>query len=80
MAMQNKLREKMAGSFLAALNEGKIPWKACWQSCQPENAVTGKMYRGINSAMLSYYAEERGFTDPRWCTYVQAQKIGRAHV
>lgn len=76
MAMQNKLREKMAGSFLAALNEGKIPWKACWQSCQPENAVTGKMYRGINSAMLSYYAEERGFTDPRWCTYVQAQKKG----
>lgn len=76
MAMQNKLREKMAQSFLAALNEGRIPWKACWQSCQQENAVTGKLYRGVNSAMLSYYAEEQGFTDPRWCTYVQAQKKG----
>lgn len=76
MALQNKLREKMAQAFLASLNEGKLPWKACWQSCRPENAVTGKPYWGINSAMLSYYAEEQGFADPRWCTYVQAQKKG----
>lgn len=76
MAMQNKLREKMAESFLASLNEGKIPWKACWQMSKPINATTGKQYRGINAAMLSYYAEEQGFQDSRWCTYNQAQKRG----
>lgn len=76
MALQNKVREKLAEAFIAALSEGKLPWIACWRSGQPENAVTGKRYRGVNSAILSYYADDRGYTDSRWCTYNQAQKKG----
>lgn len=76
MPMKNKLREKIAESFLGALNEGRIPWKACWQSSPPINAVTGKKYRGINAAMLSYYADEQGFGDSRWCTFAQAKDKG----
>lgn len=74
--MQSKTREKLSQAFISALNEGRIPWKVCWQSMDPENAVTGKQYRGVNSLLLSYYANELGFTDPRWCTYVQAQGKG----
>lgn len=76
MPMKNKLREKIAECFLGALNEGRIPWKACWQSSPPINAVTGKKYRGINAAMLSYYADEQGFGDSRWCTFNQAKDKG----
>lgn len=76
MAPQNKLREQMARQFLDALNQQRIPWKACWQSSRPMNAVTGKEYRGVNALYLSYYADELGYTDPRWCTYKQAQDNG----
>lgn len=76
MALQNKMREEMAKAFLASLNEGKIPWKACWQQERPQNAVNGKLYRGVNALYLSYWAEELGYKDPRWCTFNQAQEKG----
>lgn len=76
MALQNKLREQMAQQFLDALNRGQLPWQACWQQDRPVNAVTGKQYRGVNALYLSYYADELGYTDPRWCTYKQAQDNG----
>lgn len=76
MATQNKVREKLAEMFVASLNEGKLPWTACWQKERPQNAVTGKRYRGVNSFFLSIHAYEQGYSDPRWCTYLQAQKKG----
>ncbi|MBP3673470.1 MAG: DUF1738 domain-containing protein [Oscillospiraceae bacterium] len=76
MAAQNKLREEMANRFLEALKQDKLPWQACWQQSRPQNAVTEKLYRGINSLYLSYVADELGYKDPRWCTYNQAQEKG----
>ena len=76
MNAMNKLRSDMAQRFLDALNQGKIPWKACWQGALPCNAATGKLYRGVNALYLSIVADDRGFTDPRWCTYLQAEKNG----
>ena len=76
MAATNKVREELAQAFLEALNQGQIPWQACWAQGRPENAVTGKTYRGVNAIALSYAADHRGYTDPRWCTYRQAQEKG----
>lgn len=76
MGAMNKLRTQMAQQFLDALTQGQLPWKACWQQSRPVNAVTGKQYRGVNALYLSYYADELGYTDPRWCTYKQAQDNG----
>ena len=76
MATGNKVREQLTQKFLAALNQGRIPWEACWSQGRPENAVTGKTYRGVNAIALSYAADERGYADPRWCTYNQAQQNG----
>lgn len=73
---QNKLREEMAKRFLAALNQGQLPWRACWQQPRPMNAVTGRPYRGVNALYLSYWADELGYTDPRWCTYKKAKDHG----
>ena len=76
MANMNKLRTQMAQQFLEALTKEQIPWKACWQQALPQNAITGKAYRGVNAAYLSYAAYSKGYDDPRWCTYRQAQEKG----
>ena len=73
---QNKLREQIAEQFIAALQEDKLPWHAMWFNARPENAITGKRYRGINSFWLSFIAEFRGYSDNRWCTFKQASEKG----
>ena len=70
--LQNKMREELAKSFIDALSQDRLPWKACWQTKLPENAVTGSRYRGVNSLMLSYIASQAGYKDHRWCTFKQA--------
>lgn len=72
----NKLREEMAQKFAQALNMAQLPWKACWQQARPQNAVTGSYYRGINAFWLAHIASERGYADPRWCTFRQAADKG----
>lgn len=72
----SKARQQLADRFLAALQEGRIPWKACWQQAQPVNAATGKPYQGVNALNLSSWADQLGYSDPRWCTYLQAQDKG----
>lgn len=76
MASMNKLRAEMAQRFLDALDQEQLPWRVCWKQARPQNAVTGKPYRGVNAAYLSYLAMEKGYEDPRWCTYNQAQENG----
>lgn len=72
----SKVREELAQQFLAALNQGQLPWHKCWSQALPMNAVTGKSYRGVNALMLSFHADKRQYTDTRWCTYHQAQEKG----
>lgn len=73
---QNKLREQIAEQFIAALQEDKLPWHAMWVNKRPQNAITEKKYRGINSFWLSFIADIKGYSDNRWCTYKQAQSQG----
>ena len=73
----NKLREEMAQAFIDALKEDRIPWERGWQSQdRPRNAVSDYSYKGINNLWLSYIAGEKGYQDPRWCTFNQAQSQG----
>ncbi len=73
----SKFRQEMADKFIAALKEDKIPWHRGWERMErPVNAVSGQKYHGSNSLWLSYTASERGYSDPRWCTFKQAQENG----
>ncbi len=76
MANMSKTRQELAEMFLAALKENKLPWEAVWNVQLPYNPVSGTTYRGVNNLMLSYVARERGYSDPRWCTFHQAQVNG----
>lgn len=73
---QNKLREEIARQFIACLKEDKLPWQAMWYNDRPQNAVTGKKYRGVNAFWLSFLSSMRGYQDPRWCTFKQASDKG----
>ena len=57
---------------MEALKQDKIPWKRGWRTSQPYNAVSGNNYHGVNNLLLSFIAHEKGYLDPRWCTFKQA--------
>jgi len=73
---QSELRQKIAEQFIASLKDDKLPWHALWLTQRPENALTGKRYRGLNSFWLSFIADIRGYKDHRWCTFKQAKDRG----
>lgn len=76
MTNKSMVRQSLAAAFLAALEQEQLPWEAGWTVPRPQNPVSGKPYRGINRLWLSYIAQKRGWMDPRWCTYRQAQEQG----
>ncbi len=73
---QSKMREQLAQAFIDSLNEGILPWHATWSSFRPQNAISGKNYRGINSFWLSLIGAAKKYKDPRWCTFKQANARG----
>lgn len=72
----SRLREALAQEFVKALSEDKLPWQAMWLGRRPFNAVNSRDYHGINALWLSMVAEDKGYTDPRWCTFKQAKDNG----
>ncbi len=73
----NKMRRKMIEGFLSALKEEIIPWERNWEPGEvPQNATTEARYRGTNSLWLNCVAQEKGYEDPRWCTFLQAKEKG----
>lgn len=72
----NKMREELTNAFIHSLEEEQLPWARGWSVVRHQNAVNGNVYRGINAFWLAYQAVERCYTDPRWCTYKQAEAKG----
>lgn len=77
MAESKDYRQILTDKLIAQLEEGTAPWQKPWDAKAgiprlPYNPTTGKEYRGANSLMLSMY----GRSDPRWCTYKQADAQG----
>lgn len=73
----NKMREQMAQLFISSLQEDTIPWQKKWSVIgKPYNVTSDTYYNGINAMWLSCVAEDKGYEDPRWCTFKQAQEKG----
>lgn len=67
----------MINSFIDCLKKDTIPWHRSWSATErPYNAVTNTAYHGANSLWLSYNQLAKNFSDPRWCTFKQAQTQG----
>jgi antirestriction protein ArdC len=71
------LRQEVTDQIIRALEQGTAPWQKPWQSGAlelPFNPVSGKSYRGGNVVQLMVVASSKGYDDPRWVTYRQAQE------
>ncbi len=59
--------------ILDAMARGVVPWRRPWGTIAvSRNAVSDRPYSGINPFLLSLGL----YTDPRWVTFKQAQKLG----
>lgn len=64
-------RKKLVDMLSANLESGSL-WKRGWRTRgAPENAITGKKYRGVNNLYLFLVATGRGYGDNRWLTFNQ---------
>lgn len=71
----------LTDKIVKSLEAGVKPWFAPWNGGEVSRPLraTGESYRGINVLVLWMTAEEKGYTNPYWMTYRQAQEYG-AHV
>ena len=76
-------RQVLTDKLIEQLEAGTAPWLKPWDPSKagergrlPFNPTTGKAYRGANSLWLSLVAASKGFDDPRWATYRQAEAQG----
>ena len=70
-----KLREDLTNRLISEMDKGQ-DWIQPWLSERPVNAVSGRKYHGMNILYLQLSAMDKGYKDPRWCTYIAAQKNG----
>jgi antirestriction protein ArdC len=71
--------QEVTDAIINSLENGVVPWRALWNGVAcglPMNATTGRTYRGINLLLLSLAQSVRFNSDPRWCSYRQAQARG----
>ena len=70
----------VADRIIELLDQGELPpWEKGWSSSKmgyPQNAVSGKPYRGINVWMTVITQMIHGYQDPRWMTFRQAKALG----
>jgi antirestriction protein ArdC len=76
-SVKRDLRQEITDNIIAALEKGVAPWQKPWQAGafeMPLNPTSGKPYRGGNALQLMVSGMSRGYEDPRWITYRQAQE------
>lgn len=72
-------RELLTNKLISQLEAGTAPWQKPWDAREnrlPFNPTTDKAYRGTNSLYLAAVAADKGYEDPRWMTFRQAQAAG----
>jgi putative DNA primase/helicase len=84
MAQRDDYREVLTARIIEQLEAGTAPWQKPWNPASPGeaayflpyNPTTNNPYRGANSLYLTAVGEAKGYVDPRWMTYKQAQAQG----
>ena len=76
-AEKKDLRLELANRLIEQIESGTARWQKPWEAGEvlpPINVVTGKRYNGVNFQNLLMFSPDP--SDPRWCTYKQAQEQG----
>jgi len=73
-------RREVTDDIIRMLEQGTAPWQQPWGAGElgrsPFNPTTNKPYRGGNVLGLMISGMRKGYTDPRWLTFKQAQEQG----
>src|ERR1044071_9736595 len=79
LAPKRDFRQEVTNQIIEMLEKGTAPWQKPWEPGAlqlPFNPTTDRTYRGGNALHLMGVAARKGFDDPRWLTYRQAQENG----
>lgn len=78
--MAQDIHQAVTNSIIATLEAGEQgSWQCPWHrrgGGLPRNALTGRVYRGINTLSLWVGAQAAGYADDRWATYKQWAELG----
>ena len=75
--MSNKVYQIVTDQIIELLKQGTVPWRASWNGNRVAiNAISNRAYSGINPFILNQAALKNEYTDNRWLTFRQAQKLG----
>ncbi|SCC94445.1 conserved hypothetical protein [Thiomonas sp. X19] len=71
-------RQEFTDKVIDAIESGKpLPWERPWTAgISPQNAISGEEYQGMNRLILAIEMLEKGYADPRFATFKQAQDLG----
>ena len=82
-AAQNRadVYTRITAEIIAAIEAGAGEWRAPWHhdgasTARPQNVVSGRRYRGVNTLALWGAAMAHGYVDGLWGTYRQWQESG----
>lgn len=67
--------QKITDQIIAALEAGVVPWAKPWIDGPVTRSYHNRAYRGINSMLLSSWAEMKGLRGC-WLTFKQIKKLG----
>lgn len=68
-------REEFVKKVIDSLEKGELLWQKDWETTGPvRNADSNKNYNGVNVIRLLSASMQKGYADPRWCTFNQAKK------
>ena len=78
------VREELADKFVGILESDKpLQWVKEWSTggySAPYNGQSGRKYNGVNRFVLMFQAMDKGWTDPRYYTFHQIDKLEGCHV
>ena len=71
-------RKEIVENILNKIENENLRFQDLWdrEAGRPQNPLSGAKYSGGNRLILGYKAVEKGYKDPRWVTFIQAQKEG----
>jgi antirestriction protein ArdC len=77
MGFQETMREEITGKIITALENGTSPWRKPWVGGGlPENLVSKKQYRGINTLLLAIHQMNHKLTSNVYATFNQWKDAG----
>jgi antirestriction protein ArdC len=80
MPSQSEIQQQITARIIEGLKNGTIPLRKTWRpdknSGSPANAISGRLYSGVNPILLDLVAMSRGYSSRFWATYGQWTSLG----